>query len=70
MAFFTQQDLPTSPARIGVIATGIYLFTAFYSSGEGPVPFTYRSVLRFERWYCSGSDKTLRFLAAAVVLRL
>lgn len=28
-------------ARIGVIAFGIYLFTIFYSPGEGPVPFTY-----------------------------
>ncbi|RPD60525.1 hypothetical protein L226DRAFT_387707 [Lentinus tigrinus ALCF2SS1-7] len=31
----------SSPARIGVIALGIYLFTAAYSPGEGPVPFTY-----------------------------
>ncbi|KAI0708285.1 hypothetical protein C8Q76DRAFT_770326 [Earliella scabrosa] len=30
-----------NPARIGVIALGIYLFTAAYSPGEGPVPFTY-----------------------------
>lgn len=28
-------------ARTGVIAFGIYLFCAFYSPGEGPVPFTY-----------------------------
>ncbi|KZT29044.1 hypothetical protein NEOLEDRAFT_1057552 [Neolentinus lepideus HHB14362 ss-1] len=28
-------------ARIGVVALGIYLFTIFYSPGEGPVPFTY-----------------------------
>ena len=27
--------------RIGVIALGIYLYTIFYSPGEGPVPFTY-----------------------------
>ncbi|KAI1783044.1 hypothetical protein LXA43DRAFT_977304 [Ganoderma leucocontextum] len=34
--------IPTSsPAHIGVIALGIYLFTAAYSPGEGPVPFTY-----------------------------
>lgn len=31
----------TSRARIGLVATGIYVYTAFYSSGEGPVPFTY-----------------------------
>lgn len=28
-------------ARLAVITTGIYLFAAVYSSGEGPVPFTY-----------------------------
>ncbi|KAM5545339.1 hypothetical protein V8D89_000952 [Ganoderma adspersum] len=34
--------IPTSsPAHVGVIALGIYLFTAAYSPGEGPVPFTY-----------------------------
>ncbi|OBA24368.1 hypothetical protein METBIDRAFT_37979 [Metschnikowia bicuspidata var. bicuspidata NRRL YB-4993] len=32
----------TNPdARLGVITTGIYLFACVYSSGEGPVPFTY-----------------------------
>lgn len=31
----------TSPARIGLVATGIYLYTIAYSLGEGPVPFTY-----------------------------
>ncbi|KAH9934461.1 uncharacterized protein BXZ73DRAFT_45706 [Epithele typhae] len=37
-AFF----IPTeSPAHVGIIALGIYLFTAAYSPGEGPVPFTY-----------------------------
>jgi hypothetical protein len=28
-------------AHLGLIATFVYLFTAFYSCGEGPVPFTY-----------------------------
>ncbi|AOA65193.1 Putative myo-inosiltol transporter [Komagataella phaffii CBS 7435] len=28
-------------ARVGVVSLGIYLFAAIYSSGEGPVPFTY-----------------------------
>src|SRR6201994_2707407 len=28
-------------ARLGLVATFIYLFAAFYSPGEGPVPFTY-----------------------------
>ncbi|ODV67454.1 hypothetical protein HYPBUDRAFT_108363 [Hyphopichia burtonii NRRL Y-1933] len=27
--------------KVGIVATGIYLFTCVYSSGEGPVPFTY-----------------------------
>ncbi|EON61729.1 hypothetical protein W97_00945 [Coniosporium apollinis CBS 100218] len=31
----------SSSARLGVIALFIYLFAAFYSPGEGPVPFTY-----------------------------
>nr|SIP56020.1 putative Sugar Porter [Yarrowia alimentaria] len=40
-SFYIDADQETSPARIGCIALGIYLFTAVYSSGEGPVPFTY-----------------------------
>ena len=28
-------------ARLGTVATGIYLFGIAYSPGEGPVPFTY-----------------------------
>lgn len=30
-----------STAHIALIATFIYVFAAFYSPGEGPVPFTY-----------------------------
>ena len=30
-----------SKAHLGLIAFFVYLFTAFYSPGEGPVPFTY-----------------------------
>lgn len=30
-----------STAHIALIATFIYIFAAFYSPGEGPVPFTY-----------------------------
>jgi MFS family permease len=37
-AFFIPQD---SKARIAVIVLGIYVYTIFYSVGEGPVPFTY-----------------------------
>jgi len=32
---------PSSPAHLGLVAFFIYLFGAFYSPGEGPVPFTY-----------------------------
>ncbi|KAG5361084.1 putative metabolite transport protein [Yarrowia sp. C11] len=40
--FYIGEDDPTnSPARVGCIALGIYLFSAVYSCGEGPVPFTY-----------------------------
>ena len=31
----------TSPAHLPVLAVFVYLFAAFYSPGEGPVPFTY-----------------------------
>lgn len=31
----------SSPAHLGLIALFIFLFAAFYSPGEGPVPFTY-----------------------------
>lgn len=31
----------SSKAHLGLVATFIYLFAAFYSPGEGPVPFTY-----------------------------
>ena len=38
MCFF----IPTSSkAHLGLVAMFIYLFAAFYSPGEGPVPFTY-----------------------------
>ena len=31
----------TSNSRVGLIAFFVFLFTAFYSPGEGPVPYTY-----------------------------
>ncbi|KAK4937616.1 hypothetical protein LTR28_009784, partial [Elasticomyces elasticus] len=31
----------SSPAHLGLVALFVYLFAAFYSPGEGPVPFTY-----------------------------
>ena len=30
-----------NPAHLGLIAFFIYVYAAFYSPGEGPVPFTY-----------------------------
>jgi hypothetical protein len=30
-----------STAHLAMIATFVYIFGAFYSPGEGPVPFTY-----------------------------
>jgi sugar porter (SP) family MFS transporter len=38
MCFFIPQS---SKAHLGLVAMFIYLFAAFYSPGEGPVPFTY-----------------------------
>ena len=38
LCFIIPED---SKAHLGLIATFIYLFSAFYSPGEGPVPFTY-----------------------------
>lgn len=31
----------SSPAHLGLVALFVFLFAAFYSPGEGPVPFTY-----------------------------
>lgn len=36
--FYIPQD---SKAHLGAIAFFVFLFAAFYSPGEGPVPFTY-----------------------------
>ena len=35
------EDRPHNTVHLGMIAFFIYLFAAFYSPGEGPVPFTY-----------------------------
>jgi MFS family permease len=37
-SFYIPKD---SSAHLGVIALFVFLFAAFYSPGEGPVPFTY-----------------------------
>ena len=37
-------DIPSSsPAQLGMIATFIYIFTAFYVAGEGAIPYVYSS---------------------------
>ena len=38
MCFWIPED---NKAHLGLIAMFIFLFAAFYSPGEGPVPFTY-----------------------------
>lgn len=38
MCFFIPEE---NTAHLGLIALFIFLFAAFYSPGEGPVPFTY-----------------------------
>lgn len=43
MCFFIGGQYNPNPptAHLGLIALFIFLFAAFYSPGEGPVPFTY-----------------------------
>lgn len=41
MAFCLAQDGEGDHRRVTAVATSIYLYMAFYSPGEGPVPFTY-----------------------------
>ena len=53
--------IPTSsPAHLPVLAVFIYLFSAFYSPGEGPVPFTY-SAEAFPLFH-RGKNDLYRFL--------
>ncbi|RYP05793.1 hypothetical protein DL764_003562 [Monosporascus ibericus] len=33
--------IPNAQARLGLVALFVFMFAAFYSPGEGPVPFTY-----------------------------
>lgn len=42
-SFFIQDPSPdeTNPARLALVATGLFCFMACYSPGSGPVPFTY-----------------------------
>ncbi len=35
--------IPSNSGRLGAIATFIYVYSAFYAVGGGPVPFTYSS---------------------------
>ena len=42
-AFFIEDPSPddTHPAKLALVATGLFCFMACYSPGSGPVPFTY-----------------------------
>lgn len=41
LCFLIPDDAAHNQVRLGLIALFIYLFTCFYSPGEGPVPFVY-----------------------------
>ncbi|KAH6876533.1 hypothetical protein B0T10DRAFT_540877 [Thelonectria olida] len=41
LCYLIEPDVEDSTARIAAVATFVYLFAAFYSPGEGPVPFMY-----------------------------
>ncbi|RFU78197.1 sugar transporter [Trichoderma arundinaceum] len=41
LCYLIQPDVVNSTPRIAAVATFVYLFAAFYSPGEGPVPFMY-----------------------------
>ncbi|TDZ49863.1 Polyol transporter 5 [Colletotrichum trifolii] len=41
LCYLIDQDVANSTARVAAVATFVYLFAAFYSPGEGPVPFMY-----------------------------
>ncbi|KAM0427386.1 hypothetical protein ACHAQK_012101 [Fusarium lateritium] len=41
LCYLIQQDVENSTPRIAAVATFVYLFTAFYAPGGGPVPFMY-----------------------------
>ncbi|KAK7221399.1 hypothetical protein V2G26_009402 [Clonostachys chloroleuca] len=41
LCYLIQPDVENSTARIAAVATFVYIFAAFYSPGEGPVPFMY-----------------------------
>jgi len=41
LCYLIDPGATTSNARLGAVATFIYIFAMFYSPGEGPVPFMY-----------------------------
>lgn len=68
MSFFIPKS---SSAHLGLIALFVYLFDAFYSPGEGPVPFTYSAEvfpLSHREMGMSWAVATNNFWASAVSL--
>ncbi|KAH7232066.1 hypothetical protein B0J15DRAFT_539303 [Fusarium solani] len=41
LCYLIEPNVENSSARIAAVATFVYLFCAFYSPGEGPIPFMY-----------------------------
>ncbi|KAI8670296.1 MFS domain-containing protein [Fusarium keratoplasticum] len=41
LCYLIEPSVENSSARVAAVATFVYLFCAFYSPGEGPVPFMY-----------------------------
>lgn len=62
-----------SKAHIGLVALFVYLFGAWYSPGEGPVPFTYSAEVSRRQLSSKGSGlisiRSSRFLTAKSVCR-
>ena len=67
LCFLIPED---NPAHLGLIAMFIYLFAAFYSPGEGPVPFTYSAeVFPLVSAHVQGNAVLIKPLANVSILR-
>lgn len=61
--------IPTdNPAHLPVLAVFVYLYSAFYSPGEGPVPFTY-SAEAFPLFHRGKEDVVLCSVSPLMVIR-